>query len=153
MSRIDLSEDHRETLCELLTTAFATTADLGSQVRQARWLIRRDVAASSLLAEIHEQLQPIGDRLLHRVMALGGVPDATLRGIVDSSILPPYDVPLGSASAHLEALADRFEVLAASLRRNVDMTGQLEDPITAFVFAGVSEAVEAAMGRLDRASA
>lgn len=150
MSRIDLPEENRSTLCELLGVAYACTVDLASQVQQARWTMQGAVATRELLEEVRDGTASCGDRLLLRIAALGGSPRTTLKGLAKQSILPDYDVTATSAGEHVEALADRFELLAATLRRDVEMATSLEDPITAHVFAAVCEQVEASMARLER---
>ncbi len=150
MSRIDLSEDNRSTLCDLLGSAYAGTVDLASQIQQARWTMRGAVAARALLEEVRDSTSASGDRLLLRIAALGGTPTTTVKGLAALSTLPDYSTNAPEADEHLEALADRFELLAATMRRNVEMATSMEDPITAHVFAAVCESVEASMARLER---
>jgi starvation-inducible DNA-binding protein len=150
MSRIDLSEDHRSTLCELLSATYASMVDLASQVHQARWTMRGAVATRALLEQVHASVATAGERLLLRIAALGGTPTTSIQALAKVTTLPAYDVLDADAGAHVEALADRFELVAAALRRNLATATQLDDPITAHVFAAVCESVEAEMARLER---
>ena len=150
MSRIDLSEDHRSTLCDLLGATYASMVDLASQVQQARWTMRGAVATRALLEQVNARVDEAGVRLLLRVAALGGTPTTSIQALAKITTLPGYDETDPGADAHVEALADRFELVAAALRRNLATAAQLDDPITAHVFAAVCETVEAEMARLER---
>lgn len=152
-SRIDVAEDDRAVLCELFSVSYAAMSDLRSQVVQARVSVRGSGSHGlNLLCDtVRDGVVEVADGLLARCVVLGGQPRTTIRAMSSATTLPEYDVEGTEAREHLEALADRFELVAAALRRNTETAARMEDTISAHVFAAACARIEAEMARLERA--
>ncbi|HKI57377.1 MAG TPA: DNA starvation/stationary phase protection protein Dps, partial [Trueperaceae bacterium] len=143
-TRIDIGEDARHGLVELLNRQLADTSDLASQLKQAHWNVKgRDFQQlHELFDEVYAALLPFVDELAERVATLGGTARGTVRMAAQASTLPEYPVGATTGGEHLEALRSRIADYAASTRRAIGAAETLGDPTTADLFTAVSRAVE-----------
>lgn len=132
-TRIDLPEEKREALVEMLNVQLAESFDLMSQAKQAHWNVKgKDFYQLHLLFdEIAAELSGFVDMLAERVTALGGYATGTVRMAADSSGLPEFPTDTLDGLEMVEALAERMAAFAAHIRRGIDEAADLGDQATA----------------------
>lgn len=139
-THIDLPEDVRLKLCELLNTTLACTLDLMTQVKQAHWNVKgKDFfQLHELFDEMADELKEYVDMVAERVTALGGTALGTVRMAAQYSLLPEYPSNIFKGEEHLHALVDRFAVYGKHVREGIQKTGDWGDLDTADLYTQVS---------------
>ena len=141
---IDIPQESREQLVDLLNQHLADTFDLMSQTKQAHWNVKgRD------FYQLHELFDALAanlaghvDSLAERATALGGTAMGTARMAAESSRLPEYPSDIAESMQHVECLTERYAALAANLRQAIDQSGELDDQTTADLFTEISRDVD-----------
>ncbi|MFB1479163.1 DNA starvation/stationary phase protection protein Dps [Corallococcus sp. RDP092CA] len=132
-SHVNLPQDAREELTDLLNTLLANAIDLHWQVKQAHWNIRGTHFYSRhlLFDDVAKHVRKHADSYAERAGALGGYAQGTIRLASNNSQLPEYDLQAVDGEAHIRALVDRVSRYATSLRDGIHRSDELNDPITA----------------------
>jgi starvation-inducible DNA-binding protein len=143
-TRIDLSEDIRAKVVEILNQTLAATLDLKTQTKQAHWNVKgMDFYQLHLLFdEMAGELEEYVDMVAERVTALGGVAMGTARIAAAESVLPEYNLDAVTGADHVSALADRFAIYAKHLREGIDLTDNLGDADTADLYTEISRTID-----------
>lgn len=143
-TKIDIDENNRRQLVELLNHHLADTFDLYSQSKQAHWNVKGMdfYALHKLFDDVAEAVEPFVDTVAERVTALGGTAQGTLRMAAEASSLPEYPADLDSGEAHIRALVDRFSAYAKRCREGISRSEELGDMTTADLFTEISRAVD-----------
>src|SRR5262245_40757298 len=109
-TRIDIPEETREKMIELLNARLADSFDLYSQLKQAHWLVR-----GSDFTQLHELYDTVAepvlefvDTIAERATALGGVALGTARMAAGATTLDEYPLDAISGKATIEVVADRL---------------------------------------------
>lgn len=128
----DLTEA-RAGVIAAMTSVVAETIDASLAARHAHWNVRGSSFQSlhELFGRIHSELEPHVDALAERIGALGGVAHGTAQAVVSESRLPPYTPVMTSADEHIEALHDRLDQLASSMRAALAECERSKDPVSA----------------------
>lgn len=143
-TRIDLERGTRDKMIQLLNDRLADTFDLFSHTKQAHWNVKgRDfIQLHKLYDELAEGLLGYVDMLAERATALGGVAHGTVRMAAKATRLSDYpDGPIGSMES-VDALADRYAQLGASLRQAAKLSEEAEDLTTQDLFIEISRDVD-----------
>lgn len=143
-SKIDLPDEARTRLTELLAQQLADTSDLASQLKQAHWNVKgmHFQQVHELFDGVYAAVTPYVDMLAERITTLGGVARGTVRMAAEATRLPEYPLEAVGARQHLEAVRDRLAHYAGSTRRAIGSAEGLEDPTTADLFTEISRAVD-----------
>ncbi|TVQ96357.1 MAG: DNA starvation/stationary phase protection protein Dps [Deltaproteobacteria bacterium] len=143
-SRIDLPEETRARLVDLLNRNLANTIVLSLQVKQAHWNVRGPnfQFVHELFDTILVNLREHSDETAERAAMLGGVPVGTARQIAQAATVDEYDFGAVSAMQHLHALSERYAVHATELRKAVETAAESGDPATEDLFTAQLRAVE-----------
>jgi starvation-inducible DNA-binding protein len=143
-TRIDLAEDIRVKVIEILNQTLAATLDLKTQTKQAHWNVKGMdfYQLHELFDEMATELEEYVDLVAERVTALGGVAMGTARIAAAESILPEYALDAVSGADHVTALADRFGTYAKHLREAIDSTDDLGDADTADLYTEISRNID-----------
>jgi starvation-inducible DNA-binding protein len=143
-THINLSQDDRQALIELLNHRLADTADLYSQVKQAHWNVKGldFFQLHELFDTLAAELFPFIDEIAERVTALGGVALGTSRMAGANSSLPEYPLSAHDGPAHLNALVERYGIYTTAIRKAIDESDDLNDKSTADLFTGVSRVAD-----------
>ncbi|MEN9567193.1 MAG: hypothetical protein RLZZ69_2389 [Cyanobacteriota bacterium] len=143
-TRIDLAEDLRSKVIEILNQTLAATLDLKTQTKQAHWNVKgTDFYQLHLLFdEMAGELEEYTDLVAERVTALAGTAMGTTRIAAAESILPEYALDAVSGTEHITALADRYSLYAKHLREAIDTTDGLGDADTADLYTEISRAID-----------
>ncbi|MCA9885348.1 MAG: DNA starvation/stationary phase protection protein Dps [Anaerolineae bacterium] len=141
---IDLSEDVRVQMVDLLNAQLADTFDLYSQVKQAHWNIK-----GMDFMQLHEYFDDLAevilgyvDEVAERVTALGGLAMGTARMAAANSTLPEMDADLTEGKAFVEALVKRVALYGKSTRAAIDTADEAGDMSTADLFTEISREVD-----------
>jgi starvation-inducible DNA-binding protein len=131
-SHVNLPQDAREQLIDMLNTLLANAIDLHWQVKQAHWNIRGTHFYSRhlLFDEVAKHARKHADSYAERAGALGGYAQGTIRLATNNSQLPEYDLQAVDGEAHIRALVERVGRYAASLRDGINRSDDLNDPVT-----------------------
>ncbi len=143
-TRIDLAEEIRIAVIQLLNRSLATALDLKTQVKQAHWNVKgpQFVALHELFDDMAGELDGFVDELAERVTALGGTALGTARIAAATSILPEYPTDIAEGREHVQALADRYAPFAQHVRAAINETDELGDADTADLYTEISRAVD-----------
>ncbi len=142
-TRIDLPEEQRKALVDLLNARLADATDLRSQAKQAHWNVKGTdfFQLHELFDELAAALTEPIDMLAERATSLGGVAEGTIRQAAAASSLAEYpDVTDGKA--HVDALADRYATYARALRESIDQAEEHGDMDTADLFTELSRTAD-----------
>ncbi len=131
-SRIDLSEDARNDLVELLNACLADAFDLYGQAKQAHWIVRGSdfLQLHQLYDGVADAVLPLVDDIAERVGQLGGAARGTVRLAADASSLDEYPEDAVSGPETVDVMADRLAVCAAHMRRGIGRAEKLGDIAT-----------------------
>lgn len=143
-TRIDLPEETRKQIVEMLNQTLAATSDLRSQVKQAHWNVKgmNFFQLHEMFDEMADQLGEYIDMVAERATALGGIARGTVRMAAADSILPEYPIDITDGIDHVTALADRFASYGKHLRENIDRADELNDQDTNDLYVEVSRTID-----------
>jgi starvation-inducible DNA-binding protein len=150
-THIDLPENDRQPLIELLNLRLADTADLYSQIKQAHWNVKGPnfFQLHILFDQLAGEVLPFIDLIAERATALGGVAMGTVRMAAENSVLSEYPIEAAEGQRHLKALIDRYSVYTANVRKAIDVADEHHDKSTADLFTEVSRAADKQMWFLE----
>ncbi len=143
-TRIDLAEDIRVKVIEILNQTLAATLDLKTQTKQAHWNVKGMdfYQLHELFDEMATELEEYVDMVAERVTALGGVAKGTARIAASESILAEYDLNAVTGEEHVTALANSFGTYANHVREAIDTTDELGDADTADLYTEISRTID-----------
>ncbi len=143
-TQVNLPEDARAKLIDLLNQNLADTFDLMSQTKQAHWNVKgKDFYQLHLLFdEIAAELAEFVDEIAERATSLGGYATGTVRMSAGSTRLPEYPTEATAGMEHVAALTERFGIYANAIREAIDEADELEDKSTADLFTEISRTVD-----------
>lgn len=143
-TRVDIPEENRTKLIELLNTNLAEVLDLYSQTKQAHWNVKGTdfIQLHELFDDLAENLELHADEIAERATALGGTALGTVRMAAASSSLPEYPDDVADGVKHVALLVDRYGPYANRVRASIDTADELDDADTADLFTGISRDVD-----------
>jgi starvation-inducible DNA-binding protein len=143
-TRIDIAEDSRAQLVQLLNERLADTFDLYSQLKQAHWNVKGSdfIQLHELYDDVAESVLEYVDMIAERATALGGLALGTARMAAAASSLDEYPVGAVEGLDTVSAIADRLAAYAAKVRAGIDAAVELHDQSTADLFTEVSRAID-----------
>jgi starvation-inducible DNA-binding protein len=143
-TRIDIPQDNRKKLVDLLNARLADVSDLYSQAKQAHWNVKGSdfYQLHELYDELAAALLPFADMIAERATALGGEALGTVRMAASASSLKEFPRDAYGSMDSVDALADRYAMFALNLRESADKAEQLEDMDTNDLLIEVSREVD-----------
>lgn len=143
-TRIDIDENTREQVIELLNQHLADLFDLYSQTKQAHWNVRgmNFQQLHELFDQLAVQLPPFVDLVAERANTLGGYAMGTARMAANGSRLPEFPTDITDGTSVTEALADRWAQYAAYAREAIEKSGNLNDADTEDIFVEISREID-----------
>jgi starvation-inducible DNA-binding protein len=141
---IDIPEDARAKLVDLINQQLADTFDLVSQVKQAHWNVKGPdfYQFHKLFDELYEHVDEFVDLIAERAAMLGGYVKGTARMAAEASRLPEYPTDAITGLDNVKALVERYANYAATTREAIETSDQLGDPTTADMFTEVSRQID-----------
>lgn len=136
----DLPADTREQMIALLNQELADMSDLHSQTKQAHWNVKGEqfISLHKLFDEFAEALTGYVDEIAERAVQLGGTAMGTNRMSAAESRLPEYPSEVMSSMDHVNALTERYAMVAASTRAAVKTAEEAEDLDTVDLMSAIS---------------
>lgn len=127
-THVDIPQEERVQVNEILNQILAETLDLYSQTKQAHWNVKGSdfYQLHILFDEIAEMVFPFVDKIAERVTALGGTAMGTVRMSAQNSYLGEFPM-INDGTKCIEALVERYGSLANISRKGIDNTENLED--------------------------
>ena len=143
-TRIDIAEEVRIKVTDLLNKTLAATLDLKTQTKQAHWNVKGTdfFQLHELFDEMAGELEEYVDMVAERATALGGTALGTARMAASESILPEYPLDAVGGIEHITALADRYSAYGKHVREAIDATEELGDADTADLYTEVSRTID-----------
>src|SRR5262245_37397961 len=102
-TKIDLAEQTRIKLVELLNARLADAIDLQTQMKQAHWNVKGPnfIALHELFDKINEDVEDYVDTIAERAVTLGGVAFGTARTVAQRSQLNEYPLQMAKGRDHV----------------------------------------------------
>lgn len=143
-SRIDLPQQNRRQLIDLLNGRLADLSDLSTQTKQAHWNVKGSdfFQLHELYDQLFDEVLPLIDTVAERATTLGGEALGTVRMAAAASTLPEFPSDAYGSIESVEALADRYAVIAKALRAAIDESERLGDMDTNDLFIEVSRVID-----------
>lgn len=143
-TRIDLPEQSRRSLADLLNARLAEAIDLKLSAKHAHWNVKGPhfIALHQLFDGLAAALDAPIDDMAERITALGGTADGAIPLVARRTSLDPYPAEIVSGAAHVEALASAVAAFGRHVRRSIGQAGELGDEGTADLLTGLSQEVD-----------
>jgi starvation-inducible DNA-binding protein len=143
-TRVDISEDSRTQLIEILNARLADSFDLYSQLKQAHWNVKGSdfIQLHELYDSVAEAVLEFVDLIAERATSLGGLALGTARMAAAATSLDEYPLDAVAGMDTAEVIADRLAAFGSSVRAAIDASAELGDQDTADVFTEVSRAID-----------
>lgn len=141
-SGVELSNDAKSKIIDLLNARLADTIDMKTQVKHAHWNVKGQqfYQLHLLFDEIAGHVDDAADLIAERAVQLGGVAHGTARIAAKNSSIPEYDLDAVNGMDHVHALSDRLNKLATANRDAIDEADKLGDKATADIFTEIARA-------------
>ncbi len=138
-----MSDEVRQHMIELLNRHVTDLTDLFIQTKLAHWNVRGShfIAYHELFDELAGHLTELTDTVAERVTALGGVAGVPVQDIATQTSLPVWPLQTSQDLSVLQALAERWAVVANSAREAIFKSAE-EDPDTSDLFTEVSRQLD-----------
>lgn len=136
-SHVQLSEERREGLIDLLNTTLASILDAHQQTKYAHWNVkgRGFYSYHLLFDEVAKHLRKQVDEIAERCVTLGGVAEGTIRLAAENSDLSEYNLDAVTGVEHVRALVDRLGQYSNMVRKAIERTGgDLDDAATQDIY-------------------
>ena len=139
-SKIDLTPDHRQQLCNILNARLADIIDLTLQAKQAHWNVKGPhfIALHHLFDEIYSKFSEQTDEIAERIVALGGDAEGLIGHVAKRTTLPAYNATAHDGRSHVEALSSALAIFGKSVRHDIDETADLKDAGSSDLLTGIS---------------
>lgn len=143
-TRNTLHEDVRGKSVVLLGSGLVHAVDLERQAKQAHWNVRGPdfISLHELFDRAAEASEEWSDLLAERLVALGGVADARVGTVANSTTLSEYPIAARSGLDHLTALANSLATFAELARGAIDQATAFGDADTSDVFTEISRGID-----------
>jgi starvation-inducible DNA-binding protein len=140
----DLATETREEMIKLLNQELADMSDLYSQTKQAHWNVKGEefIALHKLFDELAEALAGYVDEIAERAVQLGGMAKGTNRMSAANTRLEEYPTAPMDSMGHVQALVERYAMVAASTRAAIDSAEESEDANTMDLFTEISRGMD-----------
>ncbi len=139
-TKIDIADDTRAAMIDVLDGRLADAVDLASQMKQAHWNVKGPafIALHELFDNIHDAVRGHVDEIAERITALGGTARGTVAAAAAASTLPPYPLEIYTGGEHVEAASTALATFGKNVRAAIAEAGEVGDADTEDLFVGVS---------------
>ena len=143
-TRIDIPDNIRAVMVDLLNARLADAVDLAGQMKQAHWNVKGPafIALHELFDTVHNAMQVHVDDIAERITALGGTARGTAAVAASASTLPEYPLDIHSGSEHVAAASTALAAFGKEVRAAIATAGEIGDADTEDLFVGVSRDVD-----------
>ena len=142
-TRNDVPSNAKQVSINVLQSCLVDGIDLYNATRQAHWNVKGPHFGQLhvLFEGFYNDLNESTDGLAERIVQLGGTAMGTTQTL-SSTRLPAYPTDLYAGMDHVKALADRYAMVAKSLREGIDQTDEAGDADTADLLTEQSRATD-----------
>ncbi len=139
-THVDLPEETRAQMVDLLNQQLADVSDLYSQTKQAHWNIKGMdfIQLHEFFDDLAEQVLPYVDSIAERATAIGGVAMGTARMAAANSTLPEFPNGPYDGKSMVKTLVEVYGRFANSTRAAIDKADEAGDKDTADLFTTIS---------------
>ncbi len=139
-THVDLPEDTRDQMVDLLNQQLADMFDLYSQTKQAHWNIKGMdfIQLHEFFDDLAEKVLPYVDSIAERATAIGGLALGTARMSAANSSLAEFPNGPYDGKAMVKALVEAYGHVANNLRAAIDTAEEAGDADTTDLFTGIS---------------
>ncbi len=111
----DVSLDHRTNLNRLMNQRLASAVDLQMQMKQAHWNVKGPsfIGLHELFDKAYNEAEGYVDLIAERIVQFGGIAHGTVRSSASATELADYPAAISEGLAHVEAVAEHCQPLAA----------------------------------------
>jgi starvation-inducible DNA-binding protein len=150
-ARNDLNPNAKSVSIGVLNARLADTIDLALLTKQAHWNIKgpRFIALHEMIDGFRTELDGHIDTMAERVVQLGGTALGTTQAVAAASTLVPYPTDIHNENRHLEALIERYALVANKVRAGIDETADAGDADTADLLTAFSRALDKSLWFLE----
>ena len=143
-TKIDIADNTRAAMVDLLNARLADAVDLATQMKQAHWNVKGPsfIALHELFDGIHTAVQGHVDNLAERITTLGGTARGTAEVVAAGSRLPAYPLDIHAGTDHVEAVSVALAAFAAGVRAAIAEAGEAGDADTEDLFVEVSRDID-----------
>lgn len=144
-TKLDIEQDTRQKIVEMLQQRVADAADLFYAARTAHFNVKGPAFGSLhlLFEEIYKFIDKHAvDEMAERAVQLGGQMHTTLKQMAARSELEEYPTDLRAGLDHCEALSDRLAHFGKLLRENVDEAEDAGDKDTSDMLIDISREID-----------
>ncbi len=138
---VDIKQAVREQVIALCNQQLANTADLYAQTKQAHWNVKgiHFEQLHVLFDKMAESIQPYGDTIAERAVALGGTALGTVRMAAGASELPEFPDDVFEGSAMVRVVVERWAQYASGVRAAASLADEEGDLVTSDMFIEISQ--------------
>lgn len=143
-TKIDIPDNTRKAVIELLQARLADAVDLATQAKQAHWNVKGPsfIALHELFDKINDNVREFTDLIAERITTLGGTAEGTARVAAARSTLSEYPLGIADGADHVEALSTGLATFGKSMRAAIDASADMGDQDTADIFTEVSRGID-----------
>lgn len=143
-TQLDLPEDIRIQVVELLNQILANSIDLKSQTKQVNWYLRGEKFYQfyRLFNQISEQLEGQIILIAERIGALASTPLMSVRIAAQHSQLAEFPFNAATVEETLEALMQNVALYGQHMRAAIEQTYELGDSVTADIYTELSRTTD-----------
>ena len=143
-TKIDIADNTRAAMVELLNARLADAVDLATQMKQAHWNVKGPsfIALHELFDAIHVAVQGHVDSLAERITVLGGTARGTAQVAATDSGLPAYPLEIMAGADHVEAVSIALATFGKGIRAAIAEAGDADDADTEDLFVEVSRDID-----------
>ncbi len=141
---IDLKSGLRKEMVALLNHNLADLSDLYSQTKQAHWNVKgkQFIALHQLFDKLADEIEDYVDDIAERAVELGGYALGTNRMSAAATRLPEYPTDAVDSMAHVQALVERYALVAKNTRAAINAADGAGDKDTSDLFTEVSRGMD-----------
>jgi starvation-inducible DNA-binding protein len=143
-SKVDVPENTRKVVIELLSAQLADAIDLATQAKQAHWNVKGSdfIALHELFDQVYGVVTGHVDLLAERIVMLGGITKGTARAVASRSRLAEYPLDAVAASDHVAALSAALTHFASTTRKAINEADEVGDLVTADLLTQIAGEVD-----------
>jgi starvation-inducible DNA-binding protein len=147
----DLPSNAKTTVIAILNENLAAAIDLALASKQAHWNIKgpQFIAVHEMIDGFRGELDEHVDTIAERVAQLGGTALGSLQSVAAGTKLRPYPTDIYTVHDHIDALIERYAVVANMARKAINDSDDAGDPTTADIFTAESRMLDKALWFLE----